>query len=107
MIIQGSYGHEKSWNLKMDFPDLEKSLILRIMAEIVEKSWNFIFGPTISCYLKTGSILLVIGQKDAPKRLGFQQFLVMENLNCSWKSHEKVINFISEFLCEPGNKKLR
>ena len=39
---QGSYGHEKSWNLKMHFPGLEKSWILGKMAEVMEKSWNFI-----------------------------------------------------------------
>ena len=35
--------HEKSWNLKIHFPGLEKSWILGKMAEVMEKSWNFIF----------------------------------------------------------------
>ena len=35
--------HEKSWNLKMHFPDLEKPWISGKMAEVMEKSWNFIF----------------------------------------------------------------
>ena len=50
------------------------------MAEVVEKLWNFILGPNVSCCLKTGSIL-VIEQKCVPKSLGFQHFLVMEGLN--------------------------
>ena len=37
---QGSYGYEKSWNLKMHFPGLEKSWILGKMVEVMEKSWN-------------------------------------------------------------------
>ena len=41
--LQGSYGHEKSWNLKMHFPGLKKSWNLGKMAEVMEKSWNFIF----------------------------------------------------------------
>ena len=45
------------------------------------KSYGISFlGPDISCCSKTGSILLVIEQKYAPKRLGFQHFLVMESL---------------------------
>ena len=35
--------YEKSWNLKMDFPGLEKSWILGNITEVMEKSWNFIF----------------------------------------------------------------
>ena len=35
------------------------------------------FGTTISCCLKTWNILLVIGQKYAPKRVGFQHLLFM------------------------------
>ena len=42
-VCQGSYGHEKSWNLKMHFPDLEKLWISGKIAEVMEKSWNFIF----------------------------------------------------------------
>ena len=34
--------HEKSWNLKMHFPGLEKSWILGKIAKVMEKSWNFI-----------------------------------------------------------------
>ena len=30
--------HEKSWNLKMHFPGLEKSRVLGKMAEVMEKS---------------------------------------------------------------------
>ena len=48
-------------------------------------SWEsqgiLLFGPN------TGNILLVISQKYSPKRLGFQQFLVMEKLNWSMESH--------------------
>ena len=44
-----------------------------------------IFGPNISCCLKTGNIFLVIEQKYAPKRPGFKHFLVKENRNCSRK----------------------
>ena len=44
------------------------------------------FGPNILCCLKTVNILLVIEQKYASKRLGFQHFLVMENLNWSWNN---------------------
>ena len=43
------------------------------------------FGPTISCCLKIGNILLGTKQEYAPKRLGFQHFLVMKNLKWSWK----------------------
>ena len=43
IITQGSYCHEKSWNLKMHFPGLEKSWILGKMVEVMEESWNFIF----------------------------------------------------------------
>ena len=35
---QGSYGHEKSWNLKMHFPGLEKSWNLGKMTKVMEKS---------------------------------------------------------------------
>ena len=35
--------HEKSWNLKMHFTDLEKSWISGKMADVMEKSWNFGF----------------------------------------------------------------
>ena len=69
------YSHEKSWNLKMHFQGLEKSWILGKMAEVMEKSQNFIFfGPKIFCCLKTGKILPVTEQNCAPKRLGFQHF---------------------------------
>ena len=40
---QGSYGHEKSGNLKMHFPGREKSWILGKMAEVMEKSWKSIY----------------------------------------------------------------
>ena len=73
--MQGSYGHEKSWNLKMHFPGLEKSWNLGKMDEVMEKSWNFIFfGPKILCCLKTGKVLVVTEKKYTPKRLGFQHF---------------------------------
>ena len=41
-LVQGSYGREKSWNLKMHFSGLEKSWVLGKMAEVMEKSWIFI-----------------------------------------------------------------
>ena len=62
--------HEKPWNLKKHFPGVEKSQILGKLATVMEKSWNFIFGPNISCCMKTGNILSVIEQKYAPKGHG-------------------------------------
>ena len=65
----------------MHFPGQEKSWFLGKMAKVIERShFTFSFGPNISSCLKTGSILFVIEQKYAPKRLGFQHFLVMESL---------------------------
>ena len=93
--------HEKSWNFKMHFSGLEKSWNLGKMAKVMEKSWNFIFWPKYIALFETRNILLVMGQKYAQKRLGFQHFLVMENLNWSWKIMEKSLNFIAQFLCEP------
>ena len=73
---QGSYGHEKSWNLKMHFPGLEKSWILGKIAEVMEKSWNFIsLGPKISCCLKTGKIPPSHRAKICPQKAGFSAFL--------------------------------
>ena len=66
----------------MYFPGLEKSLILGKVAEVMEKTCNFIFWSKYSVLFE---IWKVIGQKYSPKRLGLQHFLVMENLNCSWK----------------------
>ena len=56
------------------------------MAEVMELTYlHFQFGPNISCCLKIGNILPVITfeQNYVSKRLGFQDFLVMENLNWS------------------------
>ena len=55
--------HENSLNLKMHFPGLEKSWLLGKMAEVMEKSCNFVFfSPNISSCLKIGNIPLVIEQ---------------------------------------------
>ena len=101
---RGSYCHEKSWNLKMHLPGLEKSWILGKMAEVMEKpvmEFHF-FGPKILCCLKTGKIIQVTEQKHAPTRLDFQHFWVTENLNWSWKSLWKVIEFFfAQFMIEP------
>ena len=35
-ILQGSYGHEKSWNLQIYFPGLEKSWVLGKIAKVME-----------------------------------------------------------------------
>ena len=70
-----------------------KVMDLGKMAEVMEKLWNFVFGPAISCCLKIAHIRLVIEQRCAPKRPGFQHFIVMENLNWLWKRHRKVIEF--------------
>ena len=41
-LKQYSHSHENSWILKVLFPGLEKSLILRKMAKTTEESWDFI-----------------------------------------------------------------
>ena len=51
----------------MRFPGLEKSWILGKIAEVMESHRVAFFDPIILCCLKTGSILLVIELKDAPK----------------------------------------
>ena len=67
----------------MIFTGLKKSWILGKMTsrghgKVME--FHF-FSPNISFCLETGSIFLVIAQKYAPKKLGFQYALVMESLN--------------------------
>ena len=61
-----------------------------------QRSWKshgiLLFGPNISRCLKTRNILLVMGQKYARKRLGFQHFLIMHGklklvMEKSLKSH--------------------
>ena len=42
MICHGSYGYEKAWILKIYFLGLEKSWTLGKIAEVVERSLNFI-----------------------------------------------------------------
>ena len=60
-LCRDSRGHEKSWNLKMNFPGLEKSWILGKMTGVMQKGMDFHFcGSNISCCLKTGNILFVI-----------------------------------------------
>ena len=95
--IQGSYGHEKSWRViefENEFSRPGKVMDFRENGQGHGTVMEFHFyGPKIPCCLKTGNILLVIEQKYAPNRLGFQHFWAMENLNWSWKSHGKVIEF--------------
>ena len=50
-------------------------------------------GKVMEFHFLAQIYLLVMAQKYAQKRLGFQHFLVMENSNWSWKSHGKVIEF--------------
>ena len=77
---QGSYGHEKSWNLKMHFPGLKKSWILGKMAEVLEKSWNFfIWFKYYFVPFENWKHALCSRVKICPKRLGSQHFLVIEN----------------------------
>ena len=54
-----------------------------------EKLWNFFFWFKYFVLFENWkiNILFVLKPRCTPKRLGFQNFLVMENLNCSWKSH--------------------
>ena len=48
--IQGSYGHETSCNLKIHFPGLEKSWILRKMVKVMNrKVTDFHFSVQIFC----------------------------------------------------------
>ena len=70
----------------MHFSGLEKSWILGKMADVMKSREMSFFGRSISCCLKTENIFFAIEQKYAPRMLGFQQFLVMENVNWSWKS---------------------
>ena len=58
--FESSHGHEKSCYLKVNF-----QVFNRKNGESCGKVMEFHFlGPNISCYLKTGSILLVIEQKN-------------------------------------------
>ena len=61
---------------------------------------EFTFCSKYSCGLKTGKILLVTEQKNVQKRLGFQHFLVKENLNWSLKSNGKADEFYCSILSE-------
>ena len=55
--------------------DLEK------MAEVMEKIMQFLFWSKYIVLFENWNILLIIKQKYDPKWLGFQHFLVMENIN--------------------------
>ena len=82
----------------MDFPGLEKSWTLRKMAEVMEKSQNFIFWSKYLMMLKTENILLVIKQKiNVPKKAGFSAYLSYGKFKLVM---EKSLNFIAQFLCE-------
>ena len=61
------------------------------MTKVMEKSWNFIFGPNILRCLKTRNILLV--KKICPKKAGFSAFLNHVKLKLVMESHGKVIEF--------------
>ena len=51
-------------------------------AEVMEKSRNFIFWSKYYVLFENWKRSLYRRAKLCPKRLGFQHFLVMENLNC-------------------------
>ena len=69
---QGSYGHEKSWNLKMHFLN-EKVIEFHILVQIFR------------AVLKLEAFSLSLSKNISPQRLGFQHLLVMEILKWSWK----------------------
>ena len=67
--------------MKKHFLGQEKSWILGKMAEIMEKSWNFIFGQNIRAVSKLETLDPCHQAKICPKKPGFLAILVMENLN--------------------------
>ena len=90
--------HEKTWNLKIHFPVLDKSWILGENGRSHGKAMEFhIFGPKISWCLKTGKIPLVTEQKYASKRLGFA-FLSHRKLKLVMK---KSLNLSPNFCINP------
>ena len=78
MVWQGSYSHEKSWDLKIRLPDVEKLWIFGKMAEVMEKSWNFISLSKYFVLFENWKHSPSLQTRIYPKRLGFQHFLVME-----------------------------
>ena len=42
-LHQGSQGHEKSWEMKIGLPGLEKSRKIDKWRKVMEKSWNLRF----------------------------------------------------------------
>ena len=71
---QGSYGHGKSWNLKIHFPGLEKSWILGKMAEVMEKLRNFVFLVHDFVLFENWKTSPSHRAKMYPKRLDFLHF---------------------------------
>ena len=71
------------------FSKPRKVMDFRKMAEVTEKSWNFIFW----------SKYFMLVEIYAPKPLGFQYFSLRK---CTLVI-EKSLNFITQFLCEPCN----
>ena len=68
IICQGVHSYEKSW-------------ILEIMAEVMEKSWIFIFWTKYFVLFENWKHSSCHSAKTCPKKLDYQHFLVMENLN--------------------------
>ena len=88
---QGSFGHEKSWTLKMHFLDLEISWILGEMAEVMEKSWNLIFWSKYFVLIENWKHSPCYQAEMYPQKAGFSAFLSHGKfklvLKKSWKNH--------------------
>ena len=89
MVWQGSYSHEKSLNLKIRLPDVEKLWILGKMAEVMEKSWNFISLSKYFVLFENWKHSPSHQARIYPKKAGFSAFL----------SHGMVIEFFLPNFC--------
>ena len=94
-VQQDSYGNEKSWNLKMHSPGLEKSWILGKMLEVTESQGISIFG---SKYFMLFENWKHCPCQLCPQNAWFSAFLGHAKFKLVM---EKSLKLIAQFLHEP------
>ena len=82
----------------MHLPGLEKSWILGKMAEVMEKSWNFIFWSKDFVLFETWKNFPSHRAKICPQNAGFSAFLSDRRFKLVMK---KSGHFIAQFRYEP------
>ena len=82
----------------MHFPGLEKLWILGEMADVMEKSWNFVFWSNYFVLFENWKHSPCHQAKICPQKSGFSALLSHGKLKLIM---EKLLNFIAQFLYEP------